>query len=121
MYRHLVAVKVGVKRGANQRVDLDRLTFHQDWFERLNAEAVQSWSAIQEHRMVFNDLFQDVPNDRLLLLDHFLRLLDGRAVAGLLEPVINEWLKKFQSHLLRQATLVKLELGAYHDDRTPGV
>src|ERR1041384_1734639 len=118
MYRHLVAVKVGVKRRANQRVDLDRFAFHQDWVERLNSQAVQSWSAVQKHRMVFNDLFQDVPNNRLLLLHHFLRLLDGRAVAGLFEPVINEWLEKFQSHLLRQSTLVELELGADNDDRT---
>ena len=71
--------------------------------------------------MVFNDLFQDVPNDRLLLLDHLFRLLDGGAVSGLFQPVINERLEQFQSHLLGQTALVQLEFGTDHDDRTSRV
>ena len=71
--------------------------------------------------MVFNDLFQDVPNDRFLLLHHFLGLLDGGAVSGLFQPVIDERLEQFQRHLLRQAALVQLEFGTDHDDGTSGV
>ena len=58
--------------------------------------------------MVFDDLFQNVPNNGFLLLDHFLRLLDGRAVPRLLEPVIDERLEQFQGHFLRKAALVQL-------------
>ena len=121
MHRHLVAVEVGVERRADQRVDLDRLAFHQHRLERLNTESVKGWSAVQEHRMIFNDLFEDVPDNRFLLLDHFFRLLDGRAVSGLLQTVIDERLEQFERHLLRQAALVQLEFGTDHDDRTSGV
>ena len=48
--RHLVAVEVGVERGADQRMNLDRLAFHQHRLERLNAEAVQRGSAVQQDR-----------------------------------------------------------------------
>ena len=121
MHRHLIAVKVSVERRANQRVDLDCLAFHQHRLECLNAQAVKGWSTIQKHWMVFNDLFQDVPNNRVLLLDHFFGLLDGRAVPGLLQPVIDERLEKFERHLLGQAALMKLELRADNNDGTPGV
>ena len=48
--RHLVAVEIRVERGANQRVNLDRLAFHQHRLEGLNAEAVQRGSAVQQDR-----------------------------------------------------------------------
>src|SRR6476660_4258682 len=48
---HLVAVEVGVVRGANERVDANRFTLDQLRFKRLNREAMQSRSTIQEHRM----------------------------------------------------------------------
>ena len=121
VYRHLVAVEVCVERGADQRVNLDGLAFHQHRLESLNAQAVKRWSAVQQYRMIFNHLFQDVPYDGLLLLHHFLGLLDGGAVSGLLQPVIDERLEQFQRHLLRQAALVQLELGTDHDHRTSGV
>src|SRR5438876_9121143 len=79
-------------------------------------QPVKSGSAVQEHRMVFDDLFQNVPDNRFLLLDHFFGLLNGRAVAGLLQPVIDKWLEQLQSHLLRQSTLVQLELRTDYDD-----
>ena len=66
--------------------------------------------------MVFDDLFQNVPDNRFLLLDHLFRLLNGRAVAGLLQPVIDKWLEQLQSHLLRQSALVQLELRTDYDD-----
>ena len=71
--------------------------------------------------MLVNDFFQDVPNDRLLPLHHFLRLLDGGAVARLFEPVIDERLEQLERHLLRQTALVQLQLRTDHDDRTAGV
>ena len=121
VYRHLVAVEVGVERRANQRVDLDCFAFHQHRLECLNAQTVKGRSAVQHHRMVFDDLFQDVPNDRFLLFHHFLGLLDGGAVPGLFQPVIDKRLEQFQRHLLRQTALVQLEFGTDHDHRTSGV
>src|SRR5579862_394801 len=119
--RHLVAVEVGIERGADQRVNLDGLAFHEHRLECLNAETVKRRSAVQQNGVILDDFFEDVPNDRLLLLDHFLRLLDGGDIARLLEPVINKRLEQFESHLLRQAALVQLEFGADHNDGTSGV
>ena len=121
MYRHLVAVEVGVERRANQRMDLDCFAFHQHRLESLNAQTVKGRSAVQHHRMIFDDLFQDVPNDRFLLLHHFFGLLDGGAVPGLFQPVIDERLEQFQRHLLGQTALVQLEFGTDHDHGTSRV
>ena len=121
MNRHLVAVEVGVERGADQRVNLDGLAFHQHRLESLNAEAVQRGSAVQQNRMVLDDFFENVPNHRILLLDQFLGLLDGGAMAALLEAVIDERLEQLERHLLRKTALVQLQLGTDHDDRTAGV
>ena len=121
MNRHLVAVEIGVESGADQRVNLDGLAFHQNRLECLNAEAVQSGSTVQQYGMVLNDFFEDVPYDRLLLFHHFLRLLDRCAVSGLLQAVIDEWLEQLQRHFLWQAALMQFELRSHYDYRTAGV
>src|SRR5579885_3339203 len=76
VYRHLVAVKVGVEGGTDQRVKLDSAALNQHSLEGLNAETVQRWSAVQQHRMVLDDLFQNVPDFRLDTLDEAFRALD---------------------------------------------
>src|SRR5712691_11886094 len=58
---------------------------------------------------------------RLLLLDHFLGLLDGGAVTLGFELVIDEGLKELERHFLGQTALVELELRANDDDGTAGV
>src|ERR1017187_8020423 len=65
---HLVAVEVGVEGGAGQRVQLDGLAFDEYGLKRLNAETVQRGGAVEQNRMVLNDLFEDVPHHRILLL-----------------------------------------------------
>src|SRR5207249_7646230 len=47
VHRHLVAVEVGVERGADQRMDLDRLALDQDRLERLDAETVERRGAVE--------------------------------------------------------------------------
>ena len=118
---HLVAVEIGVERGADQRVNLDRLAFDEHGLEGLDAEAVQRGSAIQQDRMVLDDLFQNVPNHRILLLDEFLGLLDGGAVAALFEAVIDEGLEQLERHLLGKTALIELQFGTDHDDGAAGV
>src|SRR5580704_10571280 len=71
--------------------------------------------------MLADDVFENVPNDRLLLLDHFLGLLDGSAVPLRFELVINERLEKLERHLLGQTALVEFQLRANDDDGTAGV
>ena len=64
VHGHLVAVEVGVERGADQRMDLDRLAFDEHRLKRLDAEAVERRGAVQQDRVVLDDLFEDVPDDR---------------------------------------------------------
>src|ERR1019366_4386828 len=78
-------------------------------------------SAVQQNGMVFDDLFENVPHHRILLLDQLLGLLGGGAVAALLEAVINERLEELERHLLGKAALVQAQLGADHDDGAAGV
>ena len=40
VYRHLVAIEVGVEGGADQRVQLNGLTLDQGWLEGLDAQTV---------------------------------------------------------------------------------
>ena len=82
VHGHLVAVEVRVERGANQRVNADGFSFHQHRLERLNAQAVKRGSAVEQHRMLADHFFEDVPNHRFLRFDQFLGLLDGGAVAA---------------------------------------
>ena len=78
MDRHLVAVEVGVKRRADQRMQPDRLPFNQDRIEGLNAEAVQRGRAIQKDRVFFNHFVQDIPDFRLFVFDQAFSTLDSR-------------------------------------------
>ena len=121
VHGHLVAVEVGVERGADQRMQLDRLALDQHRLERLDAEAMQRRRAVEQHRMLADHLVEDVPNLRLFLLDQLLGLLHRGGQALGVEPRIDERLEQFERHLLRQAALVQLELGADHDHRAAGI
>ena len=75
---HLVAVEVGVERRTHERMQLDRLAFDQHGFERLNPEAMQGRCAVQQHRMLADDLLEDVPHFRSFAFHQALGGLDGR-------------------------------------------
>src|SRR5258706_2094859 len=119
--RHLVAVEVRIECGTDQRMELDRLALDQHRLERLNAEAMQGWGAVEQHRMFADHLFEDVPDLRLLLFDELLGLFDGRRESLRLKPRIDERLEQLQRHLLGQAALVQLQLGTHNDHRTAGI
>ena len=105
---HLVAVEVGVEALADERVDADGVAFDQHRLERLDAHAVQRRGAIQQHRVVLDHLFENVPDLVVLALEHLLGRLDRVGVAELLEPADDERLEQFQRDLLGQAALVQL-------------
>ena len=121
MHGHLVAVEIGVERGADQRMDADGFALDQRRLESLNAQAVQRGRAVEQHRMFADDFFEDVPNDGILLLDHLLGLLDGGAVSGGFELVIDERLEKLERHLLGQAALVEAQFRPDDDDGAAGI
>ena len=89
--------------------------------KRLDAETVQRRRAVQQHRVVLDDLAQDVPHLGLLALDQPLRALDRLDVAAVLELADDERLEQLERHVLRQPALVELELGTDHDHRAARV
>ena len=117
MHGHLVAVEVGVESLAGQRVQHDRVALDQHRLERLDAHAVQRRGTVQQHRMLVNDLFQDVPDLLVAALDHPLGALDRVGVAVLLELADDERLIQLQGDLLRQPALIQLQIGTDDDHR----
>ena len=121
MHGHLVAVEVGVERLTHQRVQLNCLALHQHRLEGLDAEAVQRRCAVEQHRVLADDLFEHIPHLRALTLDHPLGALDVLRVVQVDQTLHHERLEQLERHQLGQAALVQLELRADHDDRTAGV
>ena len=76
MYRHLVAVKVSVKRCTHQRVELDRLTLDQDRLKCLNTQSVQCRCTVQHDRVLLDDLLKHIPHGLIQFLDKLLGMLD---------------------------------------------
>ena len=121
MYRHLVAVEVCVKRGADERVNADGGAFHEHWHERLDAESVQGWRAVEENRVILDHVGEHIPYGVRCALGEALRALDVVRVAQLNELSHHERLKEFERHLLRNTALVQLELWTNHDHGASGV
>src|SRR6185437_11000222 len=89
--------------------------------ESLDAEAVQRRRPVQQDRVLGDDLFEDVPHDRLRALHHPLGGLDVLRVVQVNEALHHERLEQLQRHLLGQAALVELELRADDNDGPAGV
>ena len=121
MYRHLVAVEVGIECRTDQRMQLNRLAFDQHRLKCLNTQAVQGRRTVQQHRMFADHFFENIPHDRLFGFHHALAGLDGSRQAHRFEPAENERLEQFQRHLLGQTALVQFQLRTHHDHRTAGV
>merc|ERR1711916_391485 len=78
---HLVTVEVSVERRTDERVKLDSLTFNESWLERLNTETVKRWRAVEHDRVLANNLFEDIPDFRLLFLNQLFRRFHGTCEA----------------------------------------
>ena len=121
VHGHLVAVEVGVERGADERVQLDGAALDERWHERLDAEPVQRRRAVQHDGAGLDDLFEDVPDLGACALHHALGALDVVRHALHDEPVHHERLEEFQRHLLRQAAFVETEGRPDDDDGASAV
>ena len=118
---HLVAVEVGIERRTHQRMDLDRAALDQYRLERLDTQAVQRRGAVQQDRVVLNDLFEHVPDFGAHPLDDAFCRLDVVRQALLHELAHHERLEQLERHALRQTALVQLQRRTNHDDRTARV
>ena len=105
---HLVAVEVGVEGRADERVDLQRLALDQHRLEGLDAEAVQRRRTVQQHRVLLDDVLEDVPHLRAAALDHALGGLDVLRQLEVDEALHDERLEQLERHQLGQTALVQL-------------
>src|SRR5919107_222778 len=113
----------GGSRGAGGRIILPAPSWGagEHRHERLDAQAVERRRSVQEHRVVLDDLLEDVPDLGPDALDDPLRALDVVGEALLDELAHDERLEQLERHLLRKAALVELELRPDDDDRSPGI
>ena len=71
MDSHLVAVEVGVERGADQRVQLDGAAFDQNRLKCLNAQTVQGRCTVQQNGMALDDGLRETSHTSVRsTLDH---------------------------------------------------
>ena len=122
--RHLIAVKIRVEGLADERVELNGLTFHQQRREGLNTEAVQGRGAVEQHDFVLNHFLQSIPNlvPRVAVtLEHLAGALDVGDDALLLENLEEEGFEQFERHALGESALVQFELRPDDDHRATGV
>ena len=59
---HLVAVKVGVVGGTDERMQLESAAFDEHRLKRLDAQTVQRRRAVQQNRVVLDDRLEGVPD-----------------------------------------------------------
>ena len=102
-------------------MDLDRLALDEHGLERLDPEAMQRGRAVQENRVLGDDLLEDVPDLRDHRLDHLLGRLDVLDGLPLDEPAHDERLEELERHELRQPALVELQVRPGDDHRATGV
>ena len=118
VYRHLVAIEIGVEGSANQWMQLDGFAFDENRLECLDTEAVKRRGTIQEDAVILDDLLENVPDFRPFPLHQLLCAFDCLDQTFLLELSNHEWLEKLQGHPFGKSALVQLELWSHNDHGT---
>src|SRR5215467_10775670 len=99
-------------------MNADGLALDQHWLERLDAQPVERRRAVEQHRVVANDLFENLVHLGRLALDDLLRALHRFRNSLFHELVDDKGLEELERHELWQAALMQLQLRADDDDRT---
>ena len=121
MASHLVTVEVSVECCTDERVEANRVTFDELRIEGLDTQAVKRRSAVQHDRVVFNNLFENVPNFRTFCVNVLLSRLERVDNAFFFQALDDERLVKFKSHALRETALVHAKFRSHDNHGTAGV
>ena len=87
-------------------MDLDGIPFYKNRPEGLDAQTVESRSAVQNNITVLDTFFQPLPDERMLILNKFACATYVISELSLNQTSYNKRFKKFQRHLFRYAALV---------------
>ena len=121
VYSHLVTIEVGVERGTNKGMQLDRLTFYKDRLKCLDTQSVQCRCTVQHNRMLFDDIFQNVPNLRIQPFYQLLRIFDVLGNASAYQLLHYKGLEQLDCHFLRKTALINFQFGTNDDNGTSGI
>ncbi len=121
MHGHLVTIEVGVECCTGERVELDGFPFDHSWLECLNTKSVEGRGTVEENRMTFHHVLQNVPDHRILPVHDFLRGLDRLYDSPFDEFADDERFVKLGCHEFRQTALVHVQFRTYYDYGTGGV
>ena len=118
MHSHLVTIKVSVKGCTCEWVKLQRFALDELGLESLNAQTVKRWSTVQQHRVSFHDILENVPHHRLFRIHNLLGALHCLNHTSFNHLADDEWLVELGCHVLWHSALVKLQVRSNDDDRT---
>ena len=118
---HLVTVKVGIECRTCQRVQLNSFTFDHLRLESLNTQTVQCRSTVQQYRMSFHYMFQNIPDHRFLAVNDLLGRLNSLNDTTFDELTNNKRLVQFGSHQFRNTAFTHSQFRTYDDYRTSRV
>ena len=121
MYGHLVAVKVGIERMTNKRVQSDRLSFDQHRLESLNTQTVQRRRTVKHNRMFAHNFVQNGKHFARFFFDKGFRFFNIEHDVLIDQFFHNKGLEQFKRHFRRQTALPQLQFGADADNRTAGI
>ena len=121
MDSHLVTIEVSVESGTNKRMKLNRLTFYKDRLERLDTQTMQCRCTVQHNRMLFDNIFENIPYSWLKLLYHLLGILNIVRGTVCYQLFHYERLEQLDCHLFRKTALINLQLRSNDDNGTSGV
>ena len=121
MNSHLVTVEVSVECRTDEGVQTESLTFYEAGLEGLDTQTVQGRSTVQKYRVTLQDIFQNIPNQRILAVHNLLGRLHGFHDASFQNLADDERFEQLGGHIFRQTAFVHVQLGTYHDNRTTGV
>ena len=118
---HLVAVEVGVECRTCKGVQFDCASFDKYGFKCLDGQTVQRGCAVEQHGVLSDYAFQNIPHLCVGALYTLLCRLDVVALSRFHQFVHYKRLEQFQCHFLGNTALVKFEFRSYHDYGTTGV
>ncbi len=78
MYRHLITIKIGIKRTTTKWMKLNCFSFDEPWTESLNTKTMKCRSTIEKYMFTFNYLIKCIPHLSSTIFDNFLGHFRGK-------------------------------------------
>ena len=118
MHRHLISIEISIESSTNHRMNLNSFSFNQYWLKSLDRQAMQSWRTIEKHVVMLNNFIQNFICFFSFSIHHSSSSSNIMCKFFFNKLIDNKRFEKFQSHLLRQTSLMKFKLRSNHNHRS---